>query len=87
MDRAMDRDIGDTWWFGHSNKRNKRIGKKGTGQRTSKMECADVSIQREPEVRGLFRGMHRMSRVQTPPSRRCSHLSQLFTTAEHKCRH
>src|SRR5690349_2224333 len=31
-DRAMDRGIGNTWWFGHSNKRYRRIGMKGNRQ-------------------------------------------------------
>jgi len=40
VDRKMDGRIGATWWFRDSNKRHERIGKKMSGQRTCKVECA-----------------------------------------------
>ena len=38
VDRRMDGSIGTAWWFGHANKRDKRIGKNMDGRRAFKME-------------------------------------------------
>lgn len=40
VNRKMDGGIGATWWFGDANKRHECIGKKLSGQRTCKMDCA-----------------------------------------------